>query len=132
MEASQYRPAPRFVGLFPFSDAISQLVDKVVGIIGGGFGNFIGEFSTLQGMPHAGLEVAGGMKDLKDALGDAKNPYGKAIHKSKVDSSATTNKFAITWSYLHEKGMKKIAEGSVSFAAMYHYAEGELMNVLNG
>ncbi len=132
MGVSQCKPTPRFVGLFPVNDVLSQLLDKGIGLLGAGIGNVMGEFSTLAKMPHTALEISGGAKDLKDAGPDGKNPYQKALHKSKIDKKSIANKFAITWSYLQEKGLKKIGEKSVSFSALYGYADQELMKLLKG
>jgi hypothetical protein len=124
MKASQYRPGKRYVGLFPGLDAAKQLTDNIVGLIGAGIGNL------FSGPMHSILEISGGAKDLKQALDDGKDPYGKAFSSTKGKSVPTPNQFAITWHYLQEKGSEKIGEGSISFASQYGYVEQKLLKLL--
>jgi len=136
MNVEIYKPKPRFVGLFPFLDAIAQLTEQSVGILSAGFGNIMGNVGgSVHTVSHNVLELTGGAKDLKEAYSHTKQPYKKAFSERKKSSGGSSKgvqplKYAISWTYLPEKGYKNVAKGSVSFDALYLIVVQELKAVL--
>lgn len=106
MGIAPYKPAPRYVGLFPFHDAIMQLVTNLARFVPGS------PLTDLGGVP-------GDIRDGVKAKGYAKTYSSKS-------AKAPANMVAITWSYLQFKRSEKIGSGLVTFAAMYGYIDGKL------
>lgn len=109
MGIERYQPKPRFVGLFPFHDAIASLVEQLTDF-------FPGNKAT---------DIIGGIKNIRDGTKDS---YAKT-YSSKT--SAPSNLVAISWHYIQSKGMEKIGSGTITFAAMYGVIDSKL-NAMHG
>lgn len=111
MSVEKYRPRPRFVGLFPFHDAIVDLVEKLTDF-------FPGNQAT---------DIVGGIKNIRDGIQGG--GYAKTYSSR---PSAPSNLVAISWHYLQSKGMEEIGSGTITFAAMYGVIDNKLRSIHGG
>jgi hypothetical protein len=108
MSVEKYRPGPRFVGLFPFHDAIVDLVEKFADF-------FPGNKAT---------DIIGGIKNIGDGIKGG--GYAKTYSSR---TSVPSNLVAISWHYLQSKGMEKIGSETITFAAMYGVIDNKLSSL---
>lgn len=144
MGVKPYRPGPRFVGIFPFSDAIETIVTTVASFACGAIST--GALTGLSGVAEPTRVIGSTLGDLGNAgkdFMDNLNPKGYAKFHSPKESDfklfgiiptrkkqKASNLYSVTWSYLPDKDLTQISELetwpiTITFGQMYGLVETE-------